>query len=40
MDYDEDSRIEIWRLGDIVYATPVTTGWPAESYDLIAIFFA
>ncbi len=35
IDYDEDGRVETWRLGDIVYSTPTTVGRPAENYDLI-----
>lgn len=35
IDYDNDSVVETWRLGDIVYSTPTVVGPPAEDFDLI-----
>ncbi len=34
-DYDGDSVIETWRLGDIVYSTPTLVSRPAESFHLL-----
>ena len=34
-DYDSDTDLETWRLGDIVYSTPTVVGTPAEDYDLL-----
>jgi len=34
-DYDGDSTLETWRLGDIVYSTPTLVGRPAENLHLL-----
>ena len=34
-DYDGDSNIETWRLGDIVYSTPTLVGRPSENLHLL-----
>lgn len=34
-DYDGDSTVETWRLGDIVYSTPTLAGRPAENLHLL-----
>ncbi|MFH0925198.1 MAG: PilC/PilY family type IV pilus protein [bacterium] len=35
IDYDDDSTVETWRLGDIVNSTPTLVGMPSEDYDLL-----
>jgi type IV pilus assembly protein PilY1 len=30
-----DGSLHVWKLGDIIYSTPVTVGRPKEQYDLI-----
>ncbi len=35
VDYDEDSTVETWRLGDIIYSTPSSVTRPSENYHLI-----
>ena len=35
LDHDRDGVVETWRLGDIVYATPVAVDRPAENFDLL-----
>ncbi len=35
VDYDGDSTVETWRLGDIVHSTPTVVGRPSENYDLL-----
>jgi type IV pilus assembly protein PilY1 len=35
IDHDGNGVVETWRLGDIVYGTPVVVGGPAENLDLL-----
>ena len=35
IDYDNDSIIDTWRFGDIIYSTPTIVGAPAELLDMI-----
>ncbi len=35
LDIDNDSTVETWRMGDIVYSSPTVVGTPAEDYDLL-----
>jgi len=35
IDYDGNGSTETWRLGDIVYSTPVAVAAPAEDFDLL-----
>jgi len=35
IDYDQDGTEETWRLGDIVFSTPILVERPAEDFDLI-----
>ncbi len=34
-DYDDDSTIETWRLGDIIHSSPLAVGRPAEAFHLL-----
>ncbi|MFC1823649.1 pilus assembly protein [Thermodesulfobacteriota bacterium] len=35
VDYNGDSTLDTWRLGDIINSTPTVVGRPSENYDLI-----